>query len=120
MNIQMILALRYLNGRKLRTFLTTLAVIFGVVAIFGMNILIPTMLQSFQATMMAASNNVDLTITHGTSAPFPVRAPTPARPPAWRPALRPPPVRQGLAALAVMPPTSRGTVLHPSRPAAPR
>ena len=40
--------------------------------IFGMNTLIPTMIQSFQATMMAASNNVDLTISHGTGAAFPV------------------------------------------------
>lgn len=72
MTIQSSLALRYLSGRKLRTFLTTLAVIFGVVVIFGMNTLIPTMLQSFQATMMAASNNVDLTISHGTGAAFPV------------------------------------------------
>jgi putative ABC transport system permease protein len=70
MNIQMILALRYLNGRKLRTFLTTLAVIFGVVAIFGMNILIPTMLQAFQANMLAASNNVDLTVSHVTNEAF--------------------------------------------------
>ncbi len=70
MTIQWTLALRYLSGRKLRTFLTTLAVIFGVVVIFGMNTLIPTMLESFQATMMTASNNVDLTITHRTSAPF--------------------------------------------------
>ncbi len=70
MNIQWTLALRYLSGRKLRTFLTTLAVIFGVVVIFGMNTLIPTMMQSFQATMMTASSNVDLTITHRSGAPF--------------------------------------------------
>ncbi len=70
MPIQWTLALRYLSGRKLRTFLTTLAVIFGVVVIFGMNTLIPTMMQSFQATMMKASSNVDLTITSRTSAPF--------------------------------------------------
>jgi len=31
MGIQFMLAARYLNGRKLRTFLTTLAVIFGVI-----------------------------------------------------------------------------------------
>ena len=35
MSIQFMLAARYLSGRKLRTFLTTLAVIFGVMIIFG-------------------------------------------------------------------------------------
>jgi putative ABC transport system permease protein len=72
MTIQFSLALRYLSGRKLRTFLTTLAVVFGVIVIFGMNTLIPTLLQSFQTTMLAASDNVDLTISHKTGAAFPV------------------------------------------------
>jgi len=70
MNIQWILALRYLNGRKLRTFLTTLAVVFGVLVIFGMNIMLPTLLKTFQATMLAASNEVDLTISHRAGGPF--------------------------------------------------
>ncbi|MBN1371278.1 MAG: FtsX-like permease family protein [Anaerolineaceae bacterium] len=70
MNIQWILALRYLNGRKLRTFLTTLAVVFGVLVIFGMNIMLPTLLKTFQATMLAASNEVDLTVSHRAGTPF--------------------------------------------------
>ena len=41
MNIQFTLAARYLSGRKLRTFLTTLAVVFGVLVLFGMNIVLP-------------------------------------------------------------------------------
>jgi putative ABC transport system permease protein len=71
MNLQLTLAWRYLNGRKLRTFLTTLAVIFGVMVIFGMNIILPTMLESFQANMMAASGLVDVTITHKSGSGFP-------------------------------------------------
>lgn len=64
MPIQLTLARRYLWGRKLRTFLTTVAIVFGVLVIFGMNILLPTMLQSFQAGVLTASGQVDLTITH--------------------------------------------------------
>ena len=74
MKVQFLLALRYLNGRKLRSFLTTLAVLFGVMVIFGMNILIPSMMQSFQATMLAASNNVDLTISLRSGESFPETA----------------------------------------------
>lgn len=72
MNLQLTLAWRYLNGRKLRTFLTTLAVIFGVMVIFGMNIILPTMLQSFQANMMAAGGMVDVTVTRESNGGFPL------------------------------------------------
>jgi ABC-type antimicrobial peptide transport system permease subunit len=41
-------------GRKLRTFLTTLAIVFGAWLIFAMNILMPTMLKAFEANMLAA------------------------------------------------------------------
>lgn len=64
------LAGRYLAGRKLRTTLTTLAVVFGVFILFGMNIILPTMLQGLQANAMAASNQVDLTVTHTTGGSF--------------------------------------------------
>jgi putative ABC transport system permease protein len=74
MNLQLILAWRYLNGRKLRTFLTTLAVVFGVMVIFGMNIILPTMLQAFQANMMAVSGVADVTITPVSGSGFPVEA----------------------------------------------
>jgi len=70
MNFQLILAFRYLMGRKLRTFLTTLAVVFGVLVIFGMNIVLPTMLQALQANTMAASGQVDVTVTHIAGDPF--------------------------------------------------
>ncbi len=70
MKLQLTLALRYLSGRRLRSFLTTLAVMFGVLVIFGMNILMPSMLAAFQSTMLAASNTVDLTVTLRTNGGF--------------------------------------------------
>lgn len=70
MNIQLTLALRYLSGRKLRSFLTTLAVIFGVVVIFGMNVLLPSLLQAFQTTLLAATDQIDLTISHRSGEAF--------------------------------------------------
>jgi len=56
------LALRYLLGRKLRSFLTTLAIVFGVVVIFGMNSMLPVFTQAFQANAMAAVNEYDAMI----------------------------------------------------------
>lgn len=64
MNIQLKLAARYLLGRKLRTFLTTLAIVFGVLVIFAMNTLLPSILSAFTANILAASGTVDVTITH--------------------------------------------------------
>lgn len=74
MGIRMTLAARYLNGRKLRAFLTTLAVVFGVLVIFGMNIMVPTMLQAFQSSMMAAADTVDMTATTIANDAFPAAA----------------------------------------------
>lgn len=71
MNLQITLAARYLGGHKLRTFLTTLAVTIGVVVIFGMNILIPTMMEAFQANIQGAAGAVDLTITQVANEAFP-------------------------------------------------
>src|SRR3972149_811520 len=70
MNLQFTLASRYLWGRKLRTTLTTLAVMFGVLVIFMMNLLVPTMIKAFQANMLAASDQVDMTITFRTGESF--------------------------------------------------
>ncbi len=63
MNLQLTLAARYLAGRKLRTFLTTLAIVFGVVILFGMNIIMPSMLQALEANMKAAAGVVDFSVT---------------------------------------------------------
>ncbi|HEX7974595.1 MAG TPA: ABC transporter permease, partial [Anaerolineales bacterium] len=71
MNMQLTLALRYLAGRKLRTFLTTLAIMFGVLVIFSMNSMLPSFTEAFQANAMAAGSQVDVTITSQTSEPFP-------------------------------------------------
>ena len=43
---------------------------FGAWVIFGMNILMPTMLKAFQANMLAASGQVDVTISHKTGETF--------------------------------------------------
>ena len=64
MNIQFRLALRYLHGRKLRTALTTLAIVFGVMVIFGMNIVLPTMVTAIKTNIYAASGQASLTISH--------------------------------------------------------
>lgn len=74
MNLHMTLAARYLLGRKLRTFLTTLAVVFGVLLIFAMNSLLPSVLAAFQSNVMVAAGQVDLTITHTTGGAFPATA----------------------------------------------
>jgi putative ABC transport system permease protein len=71
MSVQLTLALRYLSGRKLRTALTTLAIVFGVLVIFGMNTLLPAFMQSFQANALAMAGQVDATIIHRTGEAFP-------------------------------------------------
>ena len=70
MNIQLTLARRYLVGRKLRTLLTTLAILFGVLVIVGMNSLLPAFTRAFQANVLAAADKVDATITLKTSDAF--------------------------------------------------
>lgn len=70
MSIQLTLAARYLWGRKLRTILTTLAIIFGVFVIFGMNILLPTMMQAFQTGLLNASGQVDVVVTNKSGESF--------------------------------------------------
>jgi putative ABC transport system permease protein len=64
MNLQFMLASRYLLGRKLRTTLTTIAVVFGVLLIFGMNTVLPTIIAALQANIQGAEGNVDFTITN--------------------------------------------------------
>src|SRR5512139_1682847 len=70
LQLQSTLSARDLKGRPLSSFLTTLAVNFGVLVIFGMNILMPSMLSSFQATMLAVSNTVDLSVALRTGGGF--------------------------------------------------
>lgn len=70
MRFQVSLAIRYMRGRKLRTFLTTLAIIIGVMVIFGMGILLPTMIEAFNKSLLAASGQTDVMITHKTGEAF--------------------------------------------------
>ena len=71
MNLQLTLAARYLAGRKLRTVLTTLAIIFGVVLIFGMNTVLPTLIAALQANVQGAEGEVDFTVTNLSGEAFP-------------------------------------------------
>jgi len=70
MNLQLTLAARYLGGRKLRTFLTTLAIVIGVMVIFGMGIYLPSFMDAFQKSILSASGQTDVMITHKTGEPF--------------------------------------------------
>lgn len=71
MNFQITLALRYLAGRKLRTVLTTLAIVFGILLIFGMNSILPAFINSFTANAMAMEGQVDVSVTSKTNGAFP-------------------------------------------------
>lgn len=73
MNLQWTLASRYLGGRKLRTFLTTLAIVIGALLIFGMNTMLPTMMRAFQSNMLAASGQVDVSVSLTTGEAFSAR-----------------------------------------------
>lgn len=70
MNLQLTLAARYLSGRKLRTFLTTLAIVIGVMVIFGMGIYLPSFMDAFQKSLLSASGQADVMITHKTGESF--------------------------------------------------
>src|SRR5574341_1384310 len=70
MDFQLILAARYLWGRKLRSFLTTLAIVIGVMVIFGMGTLLPTVMDAMQKSILSLSGQVDVTITHKTGEAF--------------------------------------------------
>jgi len=58
-----LMALRYLSGRKLRTVLTTLAIVFGVALIFAMNLVLPGIIDAFNQSM-ASVTGADLTVTN--------------------------------------------------------
>lgn len=70
MMLQTKMALRYLQGRKLRTFLTTLAVVFGVMVIFGLNGMLPAFTAVFRRNVLAGSNVVDLRVVSATQGTF--------------------------------------------------
>lgn len=70
MRLQFTLAARYLNGRRLRTFLTTLAIVLGVALIFGLNTYLPGFIQAFQKNTLAIAGKVDLSVTSRTGEAF--------------------------------------------------
>ena len=70
MNFQLSLAAKYLWGRKLRAFLTTLAIVIGVMVIFAMGTILPTMIDALQRSVVSLSGQVDVTITHKTGEAF--------------------------------------------------
>jgi putative ABC transport system permease protein len=72
MNFQLTLAARYLWGRKLRTFLTTLSIVIGVMVIIGTGIYVPTFMDAFQKSMLSASGQADVMIMHKTGESFSV------------------------------------------------
>ncbi|MBI3972246.1 MAG: ABC transporter permease [Chloroflexi bacterium] len=67
---QYALAVRYLLGRKLRTGLTTLAIVFGVTVFFGLGMLTPAMSEAFRQNLIMSAGEVDLTVTHVTGGSF--------------------------------------------------
>jgi putative ABC transport system permease protein len=70
MSFQFKLALRYLSARKLRTVLTTLAIVLGVMITFGLNALAPPLKASFQQSVEASSANIDLILAQKTMGMF--------------------------------------------------
>ncbi|MBX2997882.1 MAG: ABC transporter permease [Caldilineaceae bacterium] len=69
-NIQWTLALRYLWGRKVRSILTTLAIVFGVMITFGMNGMVPAIQAAFGQNMALSAHAVDLILSHETGNTF--------------------------------------------------
>ncbi|HPS42091.1 MAG TPA: ABC transporter permease, partial [Anaerolineaceae bacterium] len=67
---QFLLALRYLTRRKQRLVLTTLAIIFGVAVLFGMNAMLPGVMTAFRHTMVTAAGKVDLSVSSLSNNPF--------------------------------------------------
>lgn len=72
MRLPVTLALRYLRGRKLRTALTTVAIMFGVLVVFGLNSVMPAFLKAFEANTLAMAGQTDATITSKTDGTFSV------------------------------------------------
>ncbi|MEW6648683.1 MAG: FtsX-like permease family protein [Chloroflexota bacterium] len=70
MNRFFLLAWRYLSGRKLRTALTTLAITLGVMILFGMSSLVPSMAQAFRNQMLTIAGEVDITLAHASGGVF--------------------------------------------------
>lgn len=64
-----LIGLRYLNGRKLRTVLTTLAIVFGVALIFSINLVLPSVMDAFKQSMTSLTG-ADISIVSTTGDSF--------------------------------------------------
>lgn len=65
-----LLALQYLRGRKLRTVLTTLAIVFVVGLIFCINLILPSVTDGFKRMLGSTAGTSDLSITSATGESF--------------------------------------------------
>lgn len=66
----MVLALEYLRGRKLRTTLTILSIVFGVALIFAFNLILPSAKESFGRMISTTSGAADITMKSVTGESF--------------------------------------------------
>jgi len=64
-----IMALHYLNGRRLRTILTTVSIVFGVALIFAINLVLPSFMEAFKQSISAVTG-ADISITSVTGVSF--------------------------------------------------
>ena len=64
-----LMALRYLNGRRLRSVLTTLSIVFGVALIFAINLVLPSAANTFKQTLTTVTG-ADITLTSVTGESF--------------------------------------------------
>ncbi|MBN1566187.1 MAG: ABC transporter permease, partial [Anaerolineae bacterium] len=64
------MAWQYLKRRKLRTTLTTLAIVLGVALIFAINLIMPSVLDSFKQSQESDIADVDLSIADRTGESF--------------------------------------------------
>ncbi len=70
MRIQWLLASRYLRGRVQRSILTTLSIVLGVAILFGMNGLLPPVIESFRHSVYTSAGAVDVTISSASNSTF--------------------------------------------------
>ncbi len=70
MKLTFTLAWRYLRGRGMRSLLTTLAVVFGVMLTFGLNGILPAMVDAFTRNLLTSAGKVDMTVTSVYNEPF--------------------------------------------------
>jgi len=70
MRIQWLLASRYLKGRMQRSVLTTLSIVLGVAILFGMNGLLPPVIESFRHSVYTSAGTVDVTISSASNSSF--------------------------------------------------